>query len=302
MPSTVSPTFLEHLEGEEPPYLYHYTTQAGLLGIIEGRELRATKVHYMNDSTEFAASLDMLDNYLTTVELTNTDIFSSVPPYTNLNPRKQLAMRVWKSTGHIKNVNICVACFCSDGDLLSQWRGYAGGNYGFAIGFETGKLREYGNKAKFALRRCIYDKKTQEVIIREIADYYLSDEIINSTPQDDVIRAFLSAIISCGALFKNDLFSEEKEWRLVSPPIETRELQFRQGRSMIIPYFAIPLDGSSLDTPIDHVVVGPCPHKELSVGSVETLLMREKIGEQTVAPPGIRAKVTPSAIPYRDTV
>jgi len=272
-----------------------------LLGIIEGRELRATKIHYMNDATEFAASLEMLDDYLTTIELTNADIFS-IPLYANLTVRKQIAMRVWKSTRNIKNVNISVACFCSDGDLLSQWRGYAGGNYGFAIGFKTDKLREYGNKAKFSLRRCIYDKDLQENIIREISEHYLRDAIINGHPQDSVISGFLHAIITCGALFKNSLFSEEKEWRLISPPIETGDLQSRQGRSMIIPYVGISLHASSFDTPIDHVVVGPCPHKELSVGSVETLLMREKIGEQTVAPPGVRAKVAPSAIPYRDTV
>jgi hypothetical protein len=118
MSPVVSPTFVKHLEGATPPYLYHYTTQAGLLGIIEGRELSATKVHYINDTTEFAASLEMLDNYLTTKELTNTDIFNS-PPYTNLTVSKQIAVRVWKSTENIKNVNICVACFCSDRDLLS---------------------------------------------------------------------------------------------------------------------------------------------------------------------------------------
>ena len=297
----VSPTLVKHLEGAKPPYLYHYTTQAGLFGIIEGCELRATKVHYMNDATEFRASLEMLEDYLTTKELTNTETFSS-PPYTNLTVRKQIAKRVLMRTRNIENINICAACFCKDGDLLSQWRGYAGGNYGFAIGFKTDKLREYGNRAKFFLRRCIYDKNDQENIIKEISESYLRDEVIEATPQAEIVNAFFRALIEIGTLFKNSLFSEEKEWRLVSPPIETRDLQFRQGRSMIIPYFGISLRGEASDTPIDHVIVGPCPHKELSVRSVEALLVREKVGEQTMAPPGVRAKVTASDIPYRDTV
>jgi Protein of unknown function (DUF2971) len=300
MSTTVSSTLVKHLQSAEPPYLYHYTTQAGLLGIIEGRKLRATKVHYMNDSTEFRASLKMLDNYLTTIELTNTDIVST-PPHTGLTLRKQIALRALKSTASIENINICVACFCNDGDLLSQWRGYAG-DYGFAIGFKTEELKAYGNRANFTLQRCIYDKDTQERIIREVSEHYLGDDIIQNTPQNKLAAAFLDAIVDCGALFKNILFSEEKEWRLVSSPVDTRNLEFRQGRSMIIPYSDIPMDGSSLDTPIDHVIVGPCPNIELSVASVETLLMREKIGEQTVAPPGIKAKVAPSKIPYRNTV
>jgi Protein of unknown function (DUF2971) len=298
MSPVVSPTFVKYLEGATPPYLYHYTTQAGLLGIIEGGELRATKVHYMNDATEFAASLEMLNNYLTTEELTNTDILSS-SPYENLSVRKQIAIQVWKGTEAIKTINICVACFCNDGDLLSQWRGYAGAHYGFAIGFKTEKLKEYGNKAKFNLRQCIYDKDVQENIIKEMSQYYLQDAIISGQPQDVVINAFFNAIINFGALFKNSLFAEEKEWRLISSqPIDTSDLQFRQGRSMIIPYVGISLRGSSFDTPIDHVVVGPCPHKELSVNSVQALLMRQKI----VNPYASILKVTPSAIPYRDTV
>ncbi len=32
------------------------------------------------------------------------------------------------------------ACFCEDGDLLSQWRGYAKGVGGFAIGFDRDAL------------------------------------------------------------------------------------------------------------------------------------------------------------------
>jgi hypothetical protein len=298
MSTAVSPTLVKHLEGAMPPYLYHYTTQAGLLGIIEGRELRATKVHYMNDATELAVSLDMLNHYLTTNVLTYTDILSS-PPYPNLTVRKQIAMQVWKSAEIIKDFDICVACFCSDGDLLSQWRGYAGGNYGFAIGFKTGKLKEYGNKAEFTLRRCIYEKDVQENIIKEVVEYYLQDTIINVEPQEDVVDAILEAIINFGALFKNSLFSEEKEWRLISPLLEAGDhLRFRQGRSMIIPYVGLSLRGSSFDTPIDHVVIGPCPHKELSVASVQSLLIREKI----ITPLAAITKVTPSAIPYRDTV
>ena len=33
------------------------------------------------------------------------------------------------------------ACFCEKGDLLSQWRGYAGGTGGFAIGIDRDGLK-----------------------------------------------------------------------------------------------------------------------------------------------------------------
>jgi hypothetical protein len=37
---------------------------------------------------------------------------------------------------------VLAACFCTNGDLLSQWRGYAGGVGGYAIGFPTDVLKD----------------------------------------------------------------------------------------------------------------------------------------------------------------
>jgi hypothetical protein len=53
----ISPSFRNHLLAAPPDIIYHYTTQTGLLGIIENKELWATKIIYMNDSTEFAAEV-----------------------------------------------------------------------------------------------------------------------------------------------------------------------------------------------------------------------------------------------------
>jgi hypothetical protein len=38
---------------EPPPLIYHYTTQAGLLGIIRRRELWASSILHLNDASEF---------------------------------------------------------------------------------------------------------------------------------------------------------------------------------------------------------------------------------------------------------
>jgi hypothetical protein len=51
--------FIEYSQQEPPEILYHYTDQDGLLGIMEKDQLWATKMQYMNDATEFGASLDL---------------------------------------------------------------------------------------------------------------------------------------------------------------------------------------------------------------------------------------------------
>jgi hypothetical protein len=40
--------------------LYHYTTQAGLLGIIKEREIWATHTQHLNDQREYRLAIDMV--------------------------------------------------------------------------------------------------------------------------------------------------------------------------------------------------------------------------------------------------
>jgi adenosylmethionine-8-amino-7-oxononanoate aminotransferase len=44
--------------------LYHYTSQAGLLGIINSKVLWASNIFYLNDTTEFAYFVDLADDSL----------------------------------------------------------------------------------------------------------------------------------------------------------------------------------------------------------------------------------------------
>jgi hypothetical protein len=54
-----SATFEELQTGSPPDPLYHYTGQEGLLGIISTGQLRATKIQYMNDSTELGRAINL---------------------------------------------------------------------------------------------------------------------------------------------------------------------------------------------------------------------------------------------------
>ncbi|HEY1270362.1 MAG TPA: hypothetical protein VGF08_00165, partial [Terriglobales bacterium] len=82
-------------------------------------------------------------------------------------------------------------------------------------------------------------------------------------------------LFRCGAFFKDSSFSEEKEWRLVSPTVDFwhERLRFRPGRSMLTPYYAVPVAEGEAPL-VRHIVVGPCPHMELAKSAVEALLMK----------------------------
>jgi hypothetical protein len=284
----VSPSFRRHLLATPPDLIYHYTAQPGLLGIIENRELWATKIHYMNDSTEFSVVFKMTEDVLEDVERNSPD-----------PSRQTLAHSMRTLANASRDVNVCVVCFCKERDLLSQWRGYSSGSYGYSIGFNTDKLNNLASSSNFVLGYSIYDKAHQQNIVKEICDYYLQGSITDSLA---LISKFTASIIESGAFFKDASFSEEAEWRLVSRPIEARRLHFRAGKSMIVPYYKIGIPGSSLDSPIEDVTVGPCPHMKLSADAVRSFLYKEQIGKPTISPPpGIVVPVVrESVIPYRD--
>jgi hypothetical protein len=113
-----SATFAEHLQQAIPEFLYHYTSQDGLLGIVQSRAIWATNISYMNDATEFGLARDRLLEEIRTryIRKASVDVVS------------------WITT-KITDSPICVSCFCEDGDLLSQWRGYAGDGYGYSLAF-----------------------------------------------------------------------------------------------------------------------------------------------------------------------
>lgn len=62
------PAFVEHFEKSPPDVLFHYTGQAGLVGIVEKAELWATKIQYMNDATEFGLALSMVRQELEAIQ------------------------------------------------------------------------------------------------------------------------------------------------------------------------------------------------------------------------------------------
>jgi hypothetical protein len=53
--------------------------------------------------------------------------------------------------------DIYIACFCGNGDLLSQWRGYGAAGGGYAIGFAA-KKAGHSFSPGVLLRRVIYER------------------------------------------------------------------------------------------------------------------------------------------------
>jgi hypothetical protein len=279
------PTFAEHCRCSPPDVLYHYTGQAGLLGIIGKAELWATKIQYMNDATEFGLALSLARQHL--------DV---IIDSTGHSTEKALAVELRESLRGLEDINIFPVCFCEKSDLLSQWRGYAG-NQGYSLAFCTNALMQVTAGGNFLLGRCIYDQTLQRKIVGEAVAHCLEQALMFPTNRTFGFHGPLADILfRCGVFFKDVSFVEEQEWRLVSPTImfHDKRLKFRPGNSTITPYLALDLSEGAF--PIIYVVVGPCPHMELSKSAVTSLLMQRGNRGPLSAQPIAFA----SAIPFRN--
>src|SRR5438876_12190342 len=117
-----SAAFAEHLQKLTPEFLYHYTSQDGLLGIVKSRSLWATNISHLNDSTEFELSLGLIQKSLS-AGIDTSDM--QAKRYAATNPQRASAAiqmkeeqsRLLRLATRVDYSDICVTCFCEKGDL-----------------------------------------------------------------------------------------------------------------------------------------------------------------------------------------
>jgi len=262
-----------------PDVLYHYTTIAGLIGIVQSGSVWATDIRFLNDSTELQYARDIL----------LSRIKEEIAAQAISSPHKifwERATEVFKARPSDYRF---ISCFCEDGDLLSQWRGYAGGTGGLSIGFDSRIVNVVSakNPAVF-LRRVLYEPRIQaeifNQIISEVNACITQNTSGKTTEEQSNIIAYIGHIF--GTLveellyaFKHPSFYEEKEWRLVITADLSNNLNsllFRTSNASIIPYTEIryPIMPRCPLLPIRKVIQGPASNKDFGRIAVISLLTK----------------------------
>ncbi len=177
--------------------------------------------------------------------------------------------------------------FSQNEDDINQWRGYCPKEGGFCIGFDTEKLELKLNEKKgYQIRECIYDQPSKQKKVEKLLDN-IYKMLKSNEDIESVLVSYLIGMILTSSYLKHESFSPEFEYRIFH---HGNEPKHREGKSMIIPY----IEGDLLDEdgklPISKIIVGPTPHPELSMMSVDSLLKSK--GYKGV-------EVTKSEIPYR---
>lgn len=292
---------------ETPATLYHYTSTAGLLGIVESGSLWATDLAYLNDRREMTHGLELIRN---AILATDGGRWTADDAELVLNRLRELppVMRVM------------VACFCDGGDLLGQWRGY-GRSAGYAIGVDTQALEAVFHGEEFdasPFLPVIYDTEVSTEFAQAAAEALMAAfstylEAAKAEPSDDVggsphadgrgkalfefhqKHGATAALAATG--LKNPAFAEEQEWRLIrrtyGAPLETPSpVRFRDGPLGLTPFVSLDLRDESGRIPLTELVVSPGENTDLRAAAAELLL-----AQHGYAPDEIRVRI--SKVPFR---
>lgn len=257
-----------------PDGLWHYTDGVGLQGILTRDELWATDTRFLNDSTEINYGLEMAEEAVEAA--TSSGLWKQ--PTTHFL-RRVMATDGANLTGFLRaRSEVYVACFCEEGDLLSQWRAYAGRDSagGYALKFQhrspmTGWIDHLG-RGTLRLQRVMYDRGDQLAAFNDliaalapIYDLHHSEQRMNALTQ-----TLVDGILELATLCKHPSFQEEREWRVVyerSSDSNPLPLQHRASHGLLVPYVSLALPAAvgamAGHLPVVEVCCGPSPDPEL---------------------------------------
>lgn len=253
--------------------LYYYTNVETMRFILQGANIYATNLGYMNDAEEYANGLREL-----------RDIFNERKGKELISPKMLSEMLENEITSYSIS-------FSEARDLLSQWSMYAGES-GVSLKMDFSRTKKYlaypigsdGLKAK--KRKILPDKVTIQKVyyctkmaMEENEYKKIVDEIWDKTGAKikDIDDEYLALWKQMAPFVKRAEFKAEAEHRLVFNMAEWEEsfqIDYRNSQNVLKPYLDIECkDG----WPIHEIVVGPGFNQDVVFRSILHFLNHAKL-------------------------
>lgn len=270
--------------------LYHYCNNNSFTAIVESRSIHLSSLSLANDTLEgrlVSQSIMRLADHDKLDQLTKE----------KLRDNLRFLEEFFDGLGF---------CLSEEDDLLSQWRGYADGARGIAIGFSKEYLEKLSKNSPpttpgLRLLKVEYDLNAHdtstEPTYKELIELINKGALRFGVPKGILMRqmkatseieaeqkkeeeAYRQLLYKILGLFpklfelKASAFREEKEWRLVS--ILSNGLddncKFRGISDRVIPYRQLTLPSMNDIAAINEVVLGP---KNLTPLKIITLMLKK---------------------------
>ena len=198
---------------ERPDRVYHYTTDAGLKGILESGKLRLTDICSLNDPSELNHGFEIAIRELRNMVAGGSSVSQRFANDLELVANSQTIQ---------KSADFFVCSFSLCDDDLGQWRAYADGGRGFALEFDTAALENESAPDSFHLT---YDDDKLAAIDLQIAKLLPFTQLPNY--KDALSIAFMTYETNAAIFFKHTAYKNEMEYRFMEtfsvdakPPVE----------------------------------------------------------------------------------
>lgn len=323
--------FEQLLERKAPEIVYHYTTATGALGILTSGSLWATDMAHLNDASEMTFGIGQVQS---AVSLIRPSLSSQRDD--NGTPFSDYADEYWHLLAEVvrrvvarripelrREFVLGVACFCENGDLLSQWREY--GSHGYAIGFDSSKLKRELRHIALPLVPVFYGSIEQQLgtfepyVRRSLlifhkalvdgARHYASRSGEETSTADLIeghvaelfgeefiprIMDVLLPAMGYACQIKDVSFEAEWEWRVLDiRSLNDASVHFRTGGLGLTPYIVLSAVNDNNRLPIREIVLGPGPDFDIRRDAMCALLSLQGYDWRNI-------RIVKSSIPYRN--
>ncbi len=230
---------------KHPIIIYHYTSAAGMLGILTNENLWFTRWDSLNDTSENLIVHDCIEEAL--------NKYAHEPQFVEYVREINEVQRDSKKKGYIDR-DLYLASFSSNADSLALWNCYSKNaqSDGYCIGFDNPNLfSDY----PVILAKVLYDKEEQMNVVHHVLkrlfriyDSYIKNPNTLHDTYREVGKAFDFVFEDIGIFFKHSAFKGEEEVRVSIRKYDDDEKlksivpQIRESRALLIPYLEIPFD------------------------------------------------------------
>jgi len=224
-----------HAVVPQAPPLFHYTGAAAIRGILQSGRLWASGAQYMNDWMEVVYGYDIIMNGLRELVEKNKVLSRARAVF-------QDVLRLMESP-ESPFIDAYFVAFCEKGNLLSQWRAYAG-TQGFAIEFDPLvidrelTLTTHAPARNLRLAKIEYDPRQQAKNFRELIEELCATIEGTRSGGDSVspeLVEFTRMVLSAwAATVKHPGFEEEQEWRVIFQPLITAEEKYLSTSEFVV--------------------------------------------------------------------
>jgi len=232
-----------------PPILYHYTNSAGAAGILRSGKIWATSALHLNDEQELLHASALLKDVLRR----RFERATTREERLLLSPQQHTVDMTAPDF-----IQYFLASFSGTEDDLPQWRQYADGGYGVALGFDGPSVATLSHgrviKPNFSMAEVCYDKAIQTEWFESMVDQWFTRarlivrQHIKSAYNREYFLSGVSAYLAvCAceyfAAMKVPHFRSENEWRLAHahPPERPDCRVLTRDRRGVVPYIELDL-------------------------------------------------------------